>query len=282
MAHLYAQHWKDYELLDAGGGKKLERWGEMITIRPDRNAYFRSVWPFDKWYTKAHYEFVETANNKGNWKKLLEGGAESWQISYKSIKLNLALTNYKHVGLFPEQQANWDYIEKNLNKGDRFLNLFGYTGAASLIALSKGADVFHCDSVKQVITWGKENMEASELDGIHWVLEDALKFAQREVKRGKKYKGIVMDPPAFGMGANKERWKIEDKLVELVKMALELREPGGFVIINTYSPKLDVKDIIELGRTLIEVEKFGVDTLAIKTSTGKVIEYGQRTLITDQ
>jgi 23S rRNA (cytosine1962-C5)-methyltransferase len=279
MAHLYAQHWEDYELLDAGGGQKLERWGNIITIRPDRNAYFRSVWPFDKWRAKAHFEFIEETNTKGEWVQLKPEAPKSWDIDYNNIRLTLHLTNFKHIGLFPEQQANWDYIDQHIEEGDRFLNLFGYTGAASLIARAKGADVFHCDSVKQVIGWGKENMAASGLNDIHWVLEDALKFAQREVKRGKKYKGIIMDPPAFGIGAKKQRWKIENRLPELLKLALELRQVDGFVIANTYSPKLGVKDIIRIVKDATNGEKCGVDTLCLKTTTGKVIEYGQRTLI---
>lgn len=281
MAHLYSHHWKDYELIDAGDGKKLERWGEVITIRPERNAYFRAQLPFKDWKIKADFEFVEETKSKGEWVELSVDAPRNWSIDYRKIKLNLHLTSFKHTGLFPEQQANWDFIENNIQDGDRFLNLFGYTGASSLVARANGADVFHCDSVKQVITWGRENMEASELSDIHWVLEDALKFAQREVKRGKKYKGIIMDPPAFGMAANKKRWKIETRLPELLRLALQLREKDGFVIVNTYSPKLDIKDIVHIAMGEAQGETIGVDTLCIKTSTGKVIEYGQRMLVTE-
>lgn len=279
MAHLYSNHWNDYELIDAGGSKKLERWGNVITIRPERNAYFRSVQTHEEWRKGADFEYIELSNNKGEWGQLNPEAPNNWEINYNNIQLKLKLTKYKHVGIFPEQQANWDFIEKNLNEGDRFLNLFGYTGAASLIARSKGADVFHCDSVKQVITWGRENMELSGLSDIHWVLEDALKFAQREVKRGKKYKGIIMDPPAFGIGAKKERWKIEDKFPELLEMALLLKDENGFIIANTYSPKLGVTDILDICRRKISHENYGIDTLCLKSTTGKVIEYGQRTLI---
>ena len=281
MSQLFSQHWKDYELLDAGGNKKLERWGKVITIRPERNAYFKSIQNHEQWRKQAHYEFEEHSHTKGEWNQLNEEAPENWTIAYKDVSMNLKLTKFKHLGIFPEQQVNWDYLEKNIKADDRFLNLFGDTGAASLVARAKGADVFHCDSVKQIITWGRENMEASGLSDIHWVLEDALKFAQREVKRGRFYKGIIMDPPAFGIGAKKERWKIEDKFAELMENALQLRDENGFIIINTYSPRLEEKDIMSMGRSLIQSEKIKVDTLCLKTTTEKIIEYGQRTLITD-
>ncbi|MBD3636009.1 MAG: class I SAM-dependent methyltransferase [Crocinitomicaceae bacterium] len=279
MSLLISQHWKDYELLDAGGNKKLERWGKVVTIRPERNAYFRSVIPFEDWYKQADFEFVEHSKTKGEWKVLNEQAPKKWTIGYKSIRLNLELTKFKHVGLFPEQQANWEFLERNLKTDDRFLNLFGYTGAASLVARANNADVFHCDSVKQVITWGRENMESSGLSDIHWVLEDALKFAQREVKRGNKYTGIIMDPPAFGIGAKKERWKIEDKFSELLELAVQLRAPEGFIIVNTYSPRLTAKDIRQSANHILENENIQVDTLCLKTVTNKTLEYGLRTLI---
>lgn len=279
MSRLYSQHWRDYELLDAGGDKKLERWGSVITIRPDRNAYFRSVQSFVDWQQQADFEFLEHSNTAGEWKQLKKGSPTSWTIEYRKIKMNLHLTKFKHLGIFPEQQANWEFIEQNLKEGDRFLNLFGYTGAASLVAKVNGADVFHCDSVKQIISWGKQNMESSGLSDIHWVLEDALKFAQREVKRGKKYKGIIMDPPAFGIGAKRERWKIEDMFPELLGTALQLKEDDGFVIANTYSPRLEAKQILQIASELGCSGKAGVETLCLRSTTDKIIEYGQRTLI---
>lgn len=279
MSQLISQHWKDYELLDAGGDKKLERWGRIITIRPERLAYFKPIQSYPEWKVKADFEFVEHSNSGGEWVQLNPDAPREWMIDYRKIKLNLRLTKYKHIGVFPEQQANWQYIEENIKQGDRFLNLFGYTGASSLIARCAGADVFHCDSVKQIISWGKENMESSGLSDIHWVLEDALKFASREVKRGNKYKGIVMDPPAYGIGANKERWKIESKFPELLQLALQLKQDDGFIIANTYSQKFEIRDIIKIASGLVTKEKLGVDKLCLKSNTGKVIEYGQRTLI---
>jgi 23S rRNA (cytosine1962-C5)-methyltransferase len=274
MNRSFADHWKDYELIDAGGDKKLERWGDIITIRPDRNAYFKAVLPYSKWLEKAHFVFEEESHTKGKWKSLELEAEENWDIVFKDLKFNLKLTRFKHLGLFPEQNINWSFVMENLHVEDRFLNLFGYTGAASLAARKKGAKVIHCDSVKQVIQWGRENMEASSLDGISWVLEDALKFAGREVKRGNKYKGVIMDPPAYGIGAKGERWKIENKIDDLMSMASELIEKGGFLILNTYSPKLQEKEILQLSQKYFPQSKHEVSTLCIKSTTGKVIEYG--------
>jgi len=278
MDRLFSEGWKDYELIDAGGSKKLERWGKIITIRPDRNAYFKSEIGFGKWQKMAHFEFVEDTHTKGEWRSL-QDAPEQWEIEFNDLVFNLKLTKFKHVGLFPEQQTNWEFINKHIKPNRKFLNLFAYTGAASLIARSKGADVFHCDSVKQVINWSKENMQLSNLDNIHWVLEDALKFAQREVKRGNQYDGIVMDPPAFGLGAKKERWKIENRFPELVKTASELLTKNGFLIINTYSPRLTDKEILPIVKKYFPTKTIEVNKLSIKSTSGKVIEYGELTRV---
>ncbi len=286
MKRIYSQHWKDYELIDAGNNKKLERWGKMITIRPDRNAYFSPVLSSEEWQQKAHYEFIEKTTNTGIWQSLkkefpLSNNKEAtiWQIGYSDCIFNLKLTKFKHLGIFPEQQNNWDFIKSHLKKEDRFLNLFAYTGAASLIANSVGADVFHCDSVKQVITWSKLNMENSNQNGIHWVLDDALKFASKEVKRGKKYDGIIMDPPAFGLGAKKERWKIETKFPELVQVASKLLSEKGFLIINTYSPKLKEEVIRSTIQTYFHKKNIEIKKLSVKSTTGKILEYGELTRV---
>jgi len=279
MSRIFANHWKDYELIDAGNEKKLERWGSVITIRPERNAYFKSVLSEQEWKKKAHFEFVEKTANSGEWIEIKPVENRNWQIKFDQLVFKLKLTQFKHVGIFPEQRINWDFVSDNLKEGDRFLNLFGYTGAVSLAARNKGADVFHCDSVKQIITWGKENMESSGLSDIHWVQEDAMKFAQREVKRGSQYKGIIMDPPAFGLGANKERWKIEDKFPELLQLAKSLMQPNGFIIINTYSPRLDIKSIKEIAGKVFTKNKIEVNRLCIESTSGKVIEYGELTRI---
>ena len=165
---------------------------------------------------------------------------DRWNIQYGNLKFRLALTSFKHVGIFPEQAVNWDYITEsigmlNINE-PKFLNLFAYTGAASIAAKAAGADVTHVDSIKQVVTWANENMQHSSLDNIRWVVEDAMKFVKREVKRGKKYHGIILDPPAYGHGPNGESWQLEQMIDEMIKnVALLLDEEKHFLILNTYS-----------------------------------------------
>jgi len=279
MKRIYSSHWLDYELIDAGNDKKLERWGNVITIRPDRNAYFSPVLSKSEWKQKAHFEFIENTSSKGTWNTLKKNTPKEWQISYKNCVFNLRLTQFKHIGIFPEQQTNWDFIKSNIKAEGKFLNLFAYTGGASLIANSAHADVYHCDSVKQVITWSKENMESSDQSNIHWVFDDALKFASKEVKRGKRYDGIIMDPPAFGLGAKKERWKIETKFPELVKVASQLLSDKGFLIINTYSPKLKEEQILKTVNQYFPSKKIEINKLSIKSTTGKTLEYGELTRI---
>lgn len=278
MTRTFSEGWQDYELIDAGGSKKLERWGKIITIRPERNAYFKSGLNFSEWEKLADFEFVEDTHNKGEWRSF-KNTATDWDISYKELIFTLKLTSFKHIGLFPEQKANWDFIYKRIHPNQKFLNLFAYTGAASLAAKSKGADVFHCDSVKQVINWTKENMELSNLEDIRWVLDDALKFAQKEVKRGNKYDGIIMDPPAFGIGAKKKRWKIENLFPDLVKTASQLLNKDGFLIINTYSPRLTEKEITPVVNTEFPNKNIEITKLSIKATSGKVLEYGDLTRV---
>lgn len=270
----YSSPWDDYELLDAGGGKKLERFGKIITIRPELQAYFKSEMPFQEWNELAHWEFVEKSNTKGSWKNLKKDTPKQWEVGFGGLKFQLELTNFKHVGIFPEQESNWRFISENISEGKKFLNLFAYTGAASLVAREQGAEVLHVDSVKQLVTWANENMVASDLSGIKWVLEDALKFAQREVKRGNKYDGIVMDPPAFGLGAKGEKWIMEEKLPLLLEAAAALLNPGAFLIVNTYSPKLALKDLQRAASRYFPADKTTVSELWVKTKTGKDLFYG--------
>jgi 23S rRNA (cytosine1962-C5)-methyltransferase len=271
---LYTESWQDYELIDAGGGKKLERWGEIITIRPEVQAYFKSEKTFVQWNELAHFEFVSSGAQSGQWKTLKNDTPLIWEIAYQSIKVQLVLTKFKHIGLFPEQRINWDYISSHLSSEKRFLNLFAYTGAASSIARSTGAEIVHVDSVKQLITWAKTNQDLSSLHDIKWVHEDALKFAEREIKRGNKYDGIIMDPPAWGLGAKGEKWKLEDKLEVLLKSAKALLNKDGFLILNTYSPTINLQDVKRLSNIHFPNVKKELKELWMKTSTGKDLYYG--------
>lgn len=271
---LYGAAWPDYELLDAGGGKKLERWGEVVTIRPEIQAQFMPEWTYAKWLGMAHWEFEELSSTHGQWKKLKTQAPEQWQIAYEAVNFGLKLTKFKHVGLFPEQQANWCFLQERVNSGQKVLNLFAYTGAASLVARTHGADVTHVDSVKQMLAWASENMERSGLSDIKWVLEDALKFARRELKRGNRYDGIIMDPPAWGLGAKGERWKLENHLSDLIETARGLMNPGAFLILNTYSPKVELDDLVKSATRYFAGEQLEIKQLWMATKTGKALFYG--------
>jgi 23S rRNA (cytosine1962-C5)-methyltransferase len=277
---IYTQPWKDYELIDAGGGKKLERWGSIITIRPEVQAYFKTEKTFKEWEQVAHWEFVVKNNQSGTWKALKKEIPKEWSIAYNSLKFQLELTKFKHVGLFPEQRTNWDFIQKNLQPEDKFLNLFAYTGAASCAGKSVKAEVLHVDSVKQLVTWARKNMDSSGLEDIKWVVEDALKFAEREKKRGNKYQGILMDPPAWGIGAKGEKWKLEDKIDELLATASTLLARNGFLLMNTYTPTIDFRTIERLARKHFPKKKWEVKELWMKTTSGKDLYFGNLLRVT--
>jgi 23S rRNA (cytosine1962-C5)-methyltransferase len=270
----YGQSWPDYELLDAGNGKKLERWGEVITIRPEIQADFKPGWPYSRWQDMAHWEFEELSSTQGNWKNIQPHAPEHWLIVYESLTFGLKLTKFKHVGLFPEQQANWQFIKRQLKAGQKFLNLFAYTGAASLVARAAGSEAVHVDSVRQMITWANENQERSGLSDIKWVLEDALKFAQRELKRGNKYDGIIMDPPAWGLGVKGEKWKLENQLPGLIETAHGLMNPGAFLILNTYSPKVGLDDLAASAGQYFPEHQLQIKQLWMSAKTGKELYFG--------
>ena len=271
---IYTEGWDDYELIDAGGGKKLERWGSIITIRPEVQAYFKSELSFSEWNQRAHFEFISKTAQAGEWKELKKDTPKFWSISYKSLRFQLELTKFKHVGLFPEQRINWDFISSHLNQDKRFLNLFAYTGAASCVAKNTTAETVHVDSVKQLISWARTNQDLSQLTDIKWVHEDALKFVEREIKRGNKYDGIIMDPPAWGLGAKAEKWKLEDKLESLIVGAKSILNKDGFLVLNTYSPTISIKEIERLAKKLFTNSKTEVKELWMKTTTGKELYYG--------
>ena len=237
-------HWKDYELIDCGNFEKLERFGNVVLIRPEPQAVWSKVLTQADWQRMHHIKFKGRSATSGDWIKKDPKIPDRWFIEYKNpeaaIKFRLALTSFKHLGIFPEQAVNWDYIAQNLKKmktpAPKVLNLFAYTGGASLIAQAAGADTTHVDSIKQVVTWANENQELSCLTNIRWVVEDALKFVKRELKRGKKYNGIILDPPAYGHGPNGEKWKLENNIQEMMHDVIELLDPQEhFLILNTYS-----------------------------------------------
>ena len=245
MQLLTPQNFTDYELIDVGNFEKLERFGQYITIRPEPQAVWDKTLSNAEWEKRAHIKFMPRSSSSGEWKKFKQM-PDQWHIKYdinnsdSAIKFRLGLTSFKHVGIFPEQASNWDFIYETIKKMQtpqpKVLNLFAYTGGASLAAKAAGADITHVDSIKQVVTWSKENMELSGLNNIRWVVEDALKFVKREEKRGNKYNGIILDPPAFGHGPNGEKWKLEDNINEMMQCVLNLLDDKEhFLILNAYS-----------------------------------------------
>lgn len=238
----------EYELIDSGDFEKLERFGKWVLRRPEPQAVWSKSMSVSEWEKLAHATFERKNGEKGdsdsgNWTVKREM-PDRWFVKYKhgilNFSMRLALTSFKHVGIFPEQADNWDFIAKKLSENKqsekpKVLNLFAYTGGASVAACQAGADVTHVDSVKQVVTWSRENMEESGLDGIRWVIEDAFKFVQRDVRRGKKYDGIILDPPAYGRGPDGEKWVLEKQINELLSMCSEILTPTGFFVINLYS-----------------------------------------------
>lgn len=236
-------NWQDYELLDCGNFEKLERFGKYVLRRPEPQAVWSPVKDSKFWNTRTNVSFISGSSHKGSW-QTPKDFKEPWNIAYKyggkRLVFKLMLTSFKHVGIFPEQAENWDYIIRTIQampgKPPKVLNLFAYTGGASLAAKAAGADVTHVDSVKQVITWARENMEISNLNDIRWTVEDAMKFVEREVKRGNHYQGIILDPPAYGIGAKGERWKLEEQINDLLVKVSALLDPARhFLILNTYS-----------------------------------------------
>ncbi len=237
-----SKDWKGYELIDSGEGEKLERFGDYVLIRPEPKALWKKNLSQKTWKEKAHAIFNRESDNleKGTW--LIQNMPSKWHCLIKHHKLTLhfklSLTSFKHVGIFPEQASNWLYIQDQLqtfSNEKTVLNLFAYTGGASLISSICNAKVYHVDAIKNAIHWANENAQLNNLSNIHWVVEDALKFAKREVKRGKKYQGIILDPPAYGRGPDGERWVLEDNLLELLQYVTQLIDTPGFIILNLYS-----------------------------------------------
>ncbi|QDW26378.1 oxidoreductase [Pedobacter sp. KBS0701] len=237
-------HWKDYELIDCGDFEKLERFGSVTLIRPEPQAVWKKTYSEQDWKKTANIIFRGRSATSGEWVKKNQSIPDRWHVEYKNdevaIKLRLGLTSFKHVGVFPEQAVNWDCISSSIKKfktpQPKVLNLFAYTGAASLIANAAGAETTHVDSIKQVVTWANENQELSGLKDTRWMVEDALKFVKKELKRGKKYNGIILDPPAYGHGPNGEKWKLEDHIQEMMQDVVQLLdEKEHFLILNTYS-----------------------------------------------
>lgn len=250
--------WSDYELLDTGHFKKLERFGRYVLSRPEPQALWAPALPEKEW-ARADATFTRLSgehsnHDRGQWTKR-ESMPEQWTLDYErpsglTLKFRLGLSAFKHVGLFPEQDPNWQFIYDKTRRFERprVLNLFAYTGAASLAARAAGADVAHVDSVKAVNQWARDNQSRSGMDGVRFIVEDALKYARRELKRGSRYQGIILDPPAYGRGPDGERWHLEESISEMLELVSELLDPAGhFLVLNVYSLGLSPLVLENLG-----------------------------------
>lgn len=237
-----ADNWQDYCLIDTSKGERLERWGNVTLIRPDPQIIWECNTPAKEW-NNPHARYIRSSSGGGHWEysKTLP---ESWNIKYKNLTFMVKPTGFKHTGLFPEQAVNWDYcteLIKNAGRPVKVLNLFAYTGGATLACAAAGAAVCHLDAVKGMVDWGKTNARLSGLSDkpIRWITDDAMKFLGREIKRGNKYDGIILDPPSYGRGTNGEMWKLEDCIHELMLRCTQvLSENPLFILLNSYTTGL--------------------------------------------
>ena len=237
-----ADQWKDYELIDASRGERLERWGDIILIRPDPQILWDTPRKDPRW-KQAHARYHRSNTGGGQWERY-RPIPDSWQIRYRDLLFALKPMGFKHTGLFPEQAVNWDMMASLIQKENRpvrVLNLFGYTGAATLACVAAGAHVTHVDASKGMVAWGKENAVASGLADrpMRWLVDDCVKFVQREQRRGNTYDGILMDPPSYGRGPGGEVWKLEEQVYPLVAECVKiLSDDPLFFLINSYTTGL--------------------------------------------
>ena len=236
-----SDNWRDYELIDCSDGEKLERWGKYTLVRPDPQAIWKTPRRDRRWQS-ADGRYSRSHTGGGAWDK--HSLPASWQINYGELKFNVKPMNFKHTGIFPEQAANWDFIMRKIRAAGReisVLNLFAYTGAATVAALAAGASVCHVDAAKGMVAWAKENAAASGVADrpVRWIVDDCAKFVEREIRRGRRYDAIIMDPPSYGRGPGGEVWKLEDSLWDFVSLtAGVLSDDPLFVIINSYTTGL--------------------------------------------
>lgn len=277
-----ANGWNDYELLDTSGGERLERWGDILLIRPDPQILWRSPRRDPRWQT-AHARYHRSKTGGGHW-ETLRPLPESWRIRYGALTFGLKPMGFKHTGLFPEQAVNWDWCRRTIQQAGRplkVLNLFAYTGGATLACAAAGAAVTHVDASKGMVAWAKENAVLSGLADrpLRWLVDDCVKFVQREIRRGNTYDGILLDPPSYGRGPGGEVWQLEEKLYDLLTDCRRLLTPEScFLIINSYTTGLSASVMGYLLGELLPPQLGGdvqCDEIGLPvTSTGLVLPCG--------
>ena len=273
-----ANNWKDYEILDMANGEKLERWGNIILIRPDPQIIWKEKSFPEKW-KNANAKYNRSNTGGGNW-NFIKPLPKSWQIKYKDLTFNIKPMGFKHTGIFPEQAVNWDWMMnkiRNSNREIKVLNLFAYTGGASVACLKAGASVCHVDSSKGMCEWAKENVASSGLRErpIRFLVDDVVKFVNREIRRGNKYDGIIMDPPSYGRGTNGEVWKFEENIADLVKLCMNvLSDKPLFFLINSYTTGISSQVLENLLKINIPKKvggKFSHGELGLPMTNSKLI-----------
>lgn len=277
----YPSTWKDYELIDFGNGRKLERFGNLITDRPQPSATNQPSLGNQEWALADLY-FKESKSQKGSWNRQIDDFEIEYVFGSHSFRFKLSQGAFKHLGLFPEQADNWDFIQKKCSEINskatvpKVLNLFAYTGGASFAANLYGADVTHVDSSKSVVNWARTNASVNSIDTIRWIVEDARKFVDKAERRGDIYHGIIMDPPIFGLAKKGKPWKLNQDLPQLIDQALKILDPyNRFFILNTYSPQLPLPALKKMLSNVPEFPKqFESTTLGLKSSTNKELELG--------
>ena len=236
-----SEDWKDYELIDCGGGEKLERWGSYLLVRPDPQAIWDTPRTDPRW-NRPHGRYARSSTGGGQWAK--KDVPERWTVDYKGLTFNIKPMNFKHTGLFPEQAANWDFCMDAIRRAGRpisVLNLFAYTGGATVACAAAGASVCHVDAAKGMVAWAKENAQSSGVADrpIRWIVDDCAKFVQREIRRGHTYDAVIMDPPSYGRGPSGEVWRLEENLWGFVELVTQvLSEKPLFFLINSYTTGL--------------------------------------------
>ncbi|MBQ3137109.1 MAG: class I SAM-dependent methyltransferase [Clostridia bacterium] len=256
----YTKDWKDYELIDCSSGERLERWGDIILVRPDPQVIWKTPKTNPLW-KKANAYYHRSKSGGGAW-DVRSKMPPFWSINYKDLTFNIKTMGFKHTGLFPEQAVNWDYTREIIRKAGRpvkVLNLFAYTGGATVAPLSENAQVVHVDASKGMVAWAKENAVSSGLaDGsVRWIVDDCIKFVQREIRRGNKYDIIIMDPPSYGRGPGGEVWKLEDEVYGFVELCSELLyENSLMMLINSYTTGLS-SSVMEYILGAVVKKKFG-------------------------
>ena len=263
-----ASNWKDYEILDMANGEKLERWNNIYLVRPDPQIIWNDKQYPEKWkQANARYNRSSTGGGHWDYKKRLP---DSWQIKYKNLTFNIKPMGFKHTGLFPEQAVNWDWMINKIKSEKReikVLNLFAYTGGATVACASAGASVCHVDSSKGMTTWAKENIESSGLKDrpVRYIVDDVVKFVNREIRRGNKYDAIIMDPPSYGRGANGEVWQFENNIYDLVELCTNvLSDNPLFFLINSYTTGISSKVLENILNLTVNKEHNG------KVSSGEI------------